>query len=103
MKHIALMLKIVLSILLLLCLLKMPYGFYQLVRYLAMVGFAILAYKASERQDKTEMVIYICLAILFQPMAKIALGRNIWNFVDIIVGIGLIVTIFIKRDQMDSK
>ena len=97
MKHIALMLKIVLSILLLLCLLKMPYGFYQLVRYIAMVGFAILAYQASKRQDKTEMIVYVCLAILFQPLIKIALGRNIWNVVDIIVGVGLIISIFFKK------
>lgn len=96
-------LKIVLSILLFLCLLKMPFGFYQLVRFAALVGFVILAYQASKSQNKTEMIIYAGLAILFQPLIKIALGRNIWNVVDIIVGIGLIVTIFIKRNQMDSK
>ena len=90
-------LKIVLSILLFLCLLKMPYGFYQLVRFVAMVGFVILAYQANARQDKTEMIIYACLAILFQPFVKIALGRDIWNIVDIIVGIGLIITIFCKK------
>lgn len=81
----------------------MPYSFYQLVRFAAMAGFIILAYQASERQDKTEMIIYACLAILFQPLIKIALGRDIWNIVDIIVGIGLIVTIFIKKNQMDSR
>ena len=102
-KRFIITLKIVLSISIFLCLLKMPYGFYQLVRFVALVGFIILAYQASESQNKTEMIIYAGLAILFQPLIKIALGRNIWNVVDIIVGIGLIVTIFIKRDQMDSK
>jgi hypothetical protein len=90
-------LKIVLSIFLFLCLLKMPYGFYQLVRFVAMVGFAILAYQANERQDKTETIIYTCLTILFQPWIKIALGRQIWNIVDIVVGVGLITSIFIKK------
>jgi hypothetical protein len=93
-------LKIVLSILLFLCLLKMPYGFYQLVRFAAMAGFAILAYQASERQDKTEMIVYVCLAILFQPLIKIALGRQIWNVVDIVVGIGLIVSIIFRREVL---
>ncbi len=35
--------KIILPVFLLLCLADMLYGFYQLVRFTAMVGFAILA------------------------------------------------------------
>lgn len=89
--------KVVLAILFFLCLLDMPYGFYQLVRFAALIGFAILAYQASEQQNKTEMIIYVCLAILFQPLLKISLGREVWNIVDVIVGVGLIITIFWKR------
>lgn len=89
--------KIILAVLLFLCLLQMPYGFYELVRFAALVGFGVLAYKSYEQQRQTEMIIYIALAILFQPLLKISLGRQIWNIIDIIVGIGLIVTIFWKR------
>lgn len=85
--------KIVLAILLLLCLLDMPYGFYQLVRFVALVGFGILAYYANQGEDKIAMVIYAGLALLFQPFFKIALGREIWNMVDVIVGIGLIISL----------
>lgn len=97
MKNVMIILKIILSILLFLCLLKMPYGYYQFVRFAALVGFVILAYQANERQNKTEMIIYVCFAFLFQPIFKIALGREIWNIIDVIVGIGLIITIFWKR------
>lgn len=89
-------LKIALAVLFFLCLLDMPYGYYQLVRFVALVGFAILAYKANEQEQKTEAIIYVCLAILFQPLFKIALGREIWNIIDVIVGIGLILSLFIK-------
>ena len=89
-------LKIALAVLFFLCLLDMPYGFYQLVRFVALAGFAILAYKATEQGQKTEAIIYVCLAILFQPLVKIALGRELWNVVDIVVGIGLILSLFIK-------
>lgn len=75
----------------------MPYGYYQLVRFLAMVGFSVLAYNANEQGQKTGAIIYVCLAILFQPLIKIALGRELWNIVDVIVGIGLIASIFIKQ------
>ncbi len=91
--------KIVLAIFLLLCLFDMPYGFYQLVRFIALVGFAVLAYLASEYENKTEMIIYVCLAILFQPLLKISLGREIWNFVDVVVAIGLIITLFVKHKE----
>jgi hypothetical protein len=89
-------LKILLSLLLFICLLDMPYGFYQFVRFIALIGFAILAYQALQEGRQTEVVIYALLAILFQPIFKIALGRDLWNVVDVIVGVGLIVSIVIK-------
>jgi len=91
--------KITLAILMLLCLLDMPYGFYQFVRFSALIGFGILAYKASEQNKKSEMIIYGGLALLFQPFFKIALGREIWNIVDAIVGIGLIGSLIIERTK----
>tara|TARA_B110000208_G_C11459535_1_gene317778 strand:+ start:69 stop:371 length:303 start_codon:yes stop_codon:yes gene_type:complete len=92
--------KIGLSILFFLCLADMPYGFYQFVRFVALIGFGILAYKANEENKNTEMIIYGGLALLFQPFFKIALGREIWNIVDVIVGIGLIANLlFMNRTK----
>jgi hypothetical protein len=88
--------KIILAILFFICLADLPYGFYQFVRFAALVGFAILAYQASEKEYKREMIIYICLAVLFQPLIKISLGREIWNVVDVVVGLALLVSIFLK-------
>ena len=82
--------KIGLAILLLLCLIDMPYGFYQFVRFLSLIGFGFLAFEANQKGRVTEMLVYIGLAILFQPLIKISLGRTLWNIVDLIVGIGLI-------------
>jgi len=90
------LIKLTLAVLFFVCLLDMPYGYYQLVRFAAFTGLAILGYTANEQGQKTETIIYVCLAILFQPLIKIALGREIWNVVDVIVGIGLIVSIFIR-------
>jgi len=91
--------KIGLAIALFICLLDMPYGFYQFVRFVALIGFGILAYKANEENKNTEMIIYGGLALLFQPFFKIALGREIWNIVDVIVGIGLIASLFMNRTK----
>jgi hypothetical protein len=97
MKNSETIIKIVLAIVLFLCLLNMPYGFYQLVRFMVLIGFGILAYKANEQNKNTEMIIYGGLALLFQPFFKIALGREMWNIVDVIVGVGLITSLIMNR------
>lgn len=95
--------KIVLAILLFLCLLNMPYGYYQFVRFGAMAGFAYLAYSANEQGNKNETFVYIALALLFQPFVKIALGRTLWNIVDVVVGIGLFLSLAIKKRNQKMK
>ena len=94
------LLKLFVSIILLLCLFDMPYGYYQFVRFAAMIGFACLAYSSNENNKKKEVFIYIGLALLFQPFIKIALGRLIWNIVDLIVGISLIISLFQRETKV---
>ncbi len=93
------LIKVILAILFFSCLLDMPYGFYQFVRFAGLIGFAILAYQANQQGRQTEMIIYGGLALLFQPFFKIALGRQMWNIVDVVVGIGLIISIFMKPKE----
>lgn len=85
--------KVGLAVLFFLCLLKMPYGYYQLVRYLALVGFAILAYNANQEDNGIATIIFSALALLFQPFFKLALGRELWNVVDVVVGVGLLISL----------
>ena len=61
-----------------------------------MLGFILLAYVSNKQNQKIEVIIYISLALLFQPFIKVALGRNAWNIVDLIVSAGLIISLFIK-------
>ena len=92
--------KIILSILFFLCLLHMPYGYYQAIRFVGMLGFALLAYYSYEENKKVEVIIYIALALLFQPFLKVALGRTIWNVVDVVVAVGLLGSLFVKRKEV---
>lgn len=91
--------KIVLAILLLLCLVKMPYGYYTLVRFVAFVGFGILSFVTYQKHNEVgiEVLLYIALALLFQPFAKVALGRTLWNIVDAVVGVGLLLSLANKK------
>lgn len=80
----------ILAILLFLCLADMPYGYYQFVRFAAAAFFAYAAYTENQSGRKELVLVFIVLAILFQPFFKIALGRTLWNMVDVIVGVGLL-------------
>ncbi len=78
----------------------MPYGFYQLLSLLALAGFAVLAFMANKEGRQSEMIVYIVLAVLFQPLLKISLGRELWNVVDLIVGVGLLVSVVVEKRKV---
>lgn len=87
--------KIILAIMSLVCLLDMPYGYYQLYRFSAMGAFFYLAY--AEQGKKEWVVVWIVSGLLVQPFFKVALGRDIWNIVDGIWAVLLIVSTFKKK------
>ncbi|MBR4155895.1 MAG: hypothetical protein IKU01_04225 [Bacteroidales bacterium] len=83
MKH----LKLILAALFFLCLANMPYGFYNLVRFVAMIAFAVYAYFYYEKKKDKLAIAFLSLAVLFQPLLPIHLGRILWEIVDVIVAI----------------
>ena len=80
----------------------MPYGYYEFARFIGMLGFALLAYYDYQKNKtiNSGAIIYIALALLFQPFIKVALGRTIWNVADVAVSLGLIISIFIKPREV---
>lgn len=89
-------LNLILSVLLLLCLIPMPYGYYMLVRFVSMVAFGVMAYRYYTQSKVALTITFASLALLFQPFIKIALGRTIWNVVDVVVAI-LLVLLWMKE------
>lgn len=80
-------LKLILIVMLLLCLAPMPYGYYELVRLTAMAVFGFMAYNYHAARKDGHMIMFGILAALFQPFFKIALGRTIWNILDVAAAI----------------
>jgi hypothetical protein len=104
----------------------MPYGYYQLVRFIAMTVFGVIAWlhyatRHSSRLYVTEVqegyikddsttihskvsmaIVFGALALLFQPFFKIALGRILWNIVDVIVA-GMLIIMWIKLRISNKK
>lgn len=92
-------LKLILAAMLLLCLFHMHYGYYELVRFVSMVAFAVMAYNYYDEKKKGLAVTFGALALLFQPFFKIALGRTIWNIVD--VAITVLLVVLVVKDTSD--
>ena len=68
----------------------MPYGFYILVRFGAAAAFVYLSYDYFKSKNNELGFVFAALALLFQPFIKIALGRAIWNIIDVAVVAGLV-------------
>ena len=86
----------------LLCLAPMPYGYFQLVRFVAMVAFGLMAYQYYQGQKTVAAVVFGVLALLFQPIYRIALGRATWNVIDVLVA-GLLVGLFVLEKRLERK
>ncbi len=84
----------------LLCLAPMPYGYYMLVRFVAMVAFGLMAYQYYTKQKAIASVTFGVLALLFQPFYKIALGRVTWNVIDVLVAALLIGLFVLERRHL---
>ena len=79
----------------------MPYGYYQFIRLASMIAFAVMAYQYYEKKQEVLVITFAGLAILFQPFYKIALGREMWNVVDIVVAVGLLVLWLCERKRKE--
>ena len=64
-----------------------------------MIAFAIMAYRYWNQEKKALAVTFGALALLFQPFIKVALGRTMWNIVDIVVAIGLLILVFLYKEK----
>ena len=93
---------LILAALMLLCLAPMPYGYYMLVRFVAMVAFGLMAYRYYVNNKGIAVVVFGVLALLFQPIYKIALGRATWNVVDVLVAM-LLVALFVLEKRLEKK
>lgn len=70
------------------------YGFYQLVRFLACIGFAILCFVQYKREPKSWMSWVLgVLSLLFNPIFPIYLGKELWAVVDIAAAAFLVLNV----------
>jgi hypothetical protein len=90
MKNLKLYLKYSLIVLLVGCLLPMPYGYFQLVRITVTLVSVYIAYSSIQSLMN---LFWLGIAILFNPVFKIYLSRTTWVFIDVIAAIVIAITL----------
>lgn len=69
--------------LLLIALLDMPYGYYQLLRVCIFCTSAYIAVQQNDSNEKFWMWGFVACALIYNPVIKLSLGREIWPFVNV--------------------
>ncbi len=70
----------------------LPYGYYMLLRLVATGVFIWAAFIAYERNNEALPWVYGILALLFNPLIKIHLPKELWAVVDVGSGVLLLAT-----------
>jgi len=82
------------SIMLLLALASLPYGYYILLRWVVSVTSVYIAYLAYKEKKQWWITLFLFITVLFNPVVPIYLNREMWAIIDIIVALLFIISIF---------
>jgi len=64
-----------------------PYGYYTFLRWITCIASILVAFQAFEKNIDWAKIVFIIIAILFNPLAPICLSRSTWIPIDIITAI----------------
>ena len=94
---------IIAAVMLLIGIFPLPYGYFQLLRWI-ICGIAIfLVYIAYKYKKVWVTVIFGVIAILFNPIFTIHFEKNVWQWIDALCAAVFIMSIFLLREPISSK
>ncbi|WP_312768101.1 DUF6804 family protein [Epilithonimonas sp.] len=98
------LLKLLLTGILILSFLSMPYLFYRLAGYMLFTGFSWLAYDSFNRRDQIDIKIFVILVIIYNPFLPLPFPHILWLIINTIVIIGMILNIlFAEENPYDNN
>jgi hypothetical protein len=96
-KKTSIALRIIIIVLLFLAVLELPYGFYTFLRWVVTIVMVLSAIKSFENNFGFFGIVFCGIGLLFNPLVPVYLDKETWTVIDIIIGVLLIVTLFIKK------
>lgn len=88
---------------LLLALAELPYGYYQLLRFVVCGVSVYVAFTAFSWQKIWAVWLFGIIALLFNPLIPIHLSREIWQPIDAICAVLFIVMAFVLKKPKKEK
>jgi len=80
-----------------------PYSYYSLLRVIICVSSAYLSLLSFNKGKEGWGWVFIVIAVLFNPIAPIYLGKESWVVIDIVAAIIYSVSIFYLRNGSITK
>ncbi|MCX7611738.1 MAG: hypothetical protein N2043_09155 [Ignavibacterium sp.] len=88
--------RIIAAAMLLLAIANLPYGYYRFLRIAVTLIAGVNAYVEYKKDNQVLLIIFLGIAILFNPIFPIYFSRGTWMPIDLIIGIFFGVTAFTK-------
>jgi hypothetical protein len=74
---------------------KLSYNFFIFLRWFIMIASLFLSYFSYKDKLYGFIVLFLTIAILFNPFAKFVFHKSAWHQIDIILAIVMILTVII--------
>jgi FtsH-binding integral membrane protein len=75
-----------------------PYGYYIFLRIICCLTFAYIATRFYYSDKLVFMWIMVSFGILYNPVIRIHLNREIWSVINIITIVVIVLSLFLLRD-----
>ncbi|NOX37702.1 MAG: hypothetical protein GXO78_09215 [Calditrichaeota bacterium] len=83
--------------LLMIAIADLPYGYYIFLRIAVTLVAITMANMAYRQKHSYWMMLFIAIAILFNPIIPVYLDKEIWIVIDLVVALLFIVSVFSLR------
>ncbi|MBM2813471.1 MAG: hypothetical protein HW421_233 [Ignavibacteria bacterium] len=95
--------RIIVAILIALAFLKLPYGYYTLLKFITSIVlvFGLILYLSSKKIYW--VAIFGLFALIYNPVFPLHLGRDIWEIINILTIAVIIISFFIKIENFNDK
>jgi hypothetical protein len=90
---------VTLGFLLLLAIFPLPYGYYTFLRLIVFIGGLYIAYHLYDKKSHVFSIVFVLLAILFNPIIPVHLSRETWLPIDIMSAI----TFFFISNKLEKQ
>jgi hypothetical protein len=80
-----------------------PYGYYQLLRWITCGAAVWVAFLADDWENKWATVVFVVVAVLFNPLLPIHLSRDLWQPIDLICAVLFVVIGLVLKKPAQDK